>query len=422
MNESSLADAKVPDLSRGERPAEVAAGSCIGSSGGGARRPGRLGLAGTSLLASILYRPGPRPFELDSVGHLRRDSVHGDSGPPAAPVAARWRRPTVDHVHGGNHLCQQRHLGLHPDRGDPDERRLLVPVLRPPGADRSLAGWVLAISGVISTVTFALIVAVGAMLTGNAVAAVVGALAALATVVPVLVVPDSPAPRPAPCSTGDGRCPGSSAGPTSHTPTPRRPPGVDRRHHGAHRGVAAAGAGLGVRVLHGHPELGGRHRLSGPGHHGHRRPGSLVWLDPGLERPRGRRQFRHHPRGSGPGRGRPGRRARRRWCSRPAGGGGGAGLPAHQLLVDRRRGLGALLDDSKVGAPTTIGLEVSRSQAARTTAVLVDADPGSSSDPVICADTRRVPYLTVLLTPGDACRSPGGTSKHALGVARPGRS
>ena len=41
-------------------------------------------------------------------------------------------------------------------------------------------------SGVISTVTFALVVAVGAMLTGNAVAAVVGALAALATVVPVV--------------------------------------------------------------------------------------------------------------------------------------------------------------------------------------------------------------------------------------------
>jgi putative heme transporter len=54
------------------------------------------------------------------------------------------------------------------------------------GADRSLAGWALVISGVISTVTFALIVALGAMLSGNAVAAVVGALAALATVVPVV--------------------------------------------------------------------------------------------------------------------------------------------------------------------------------------------------------------------------------------------
>jgi hypothetical protein len=54
------------------------------------------------------------------------------------------------------------------------------------GADRSLAGWALVMSGVISTVAFALIVAVGAVLTGNAVAAVVGTLAALATVVPVL--------------------------------------------------------------------------------------------------------------------------------------------------------------------------------------------------------------------------------------------
>jgi uncharacterized protein (TIRG00374 family) len=54
------------------------------------------------------------------------------------------------------------------------------------GADRSLAGWVLAMSGVISTVAFALIVAVGAILSANDVAAVVGALAALATVAPVL--------------------------------------------------------------------------------------------------------------------------------------------------------------------------------------------------------------------------------------------
>jgi uncharacterized protein (TIRG00374 family) len=54
------------------------------------------------------------------------------------------------------------------------------------GADRSLAGWVLAVSGVISTVAFALLVAVGAMLSGNAFAAVIGALGALVTVVPVL--------------------------------------------------------------------------------------------------------------------------------------------------------------------------------------------------------------------------------------------
>jgi len=54
------------------------------------------------------------------------------------------------------------------------------------GADRSLAGWVLTISGVISTIAFVLIVAVGALLSGNAVAAVVGTLGALATVVPVL--------------------------------------------------------------------------------------------------------------------------------------------------------------------------------------------------------------------------------------------
>jgi uncharacterized protein (TIRG00374 family) len=54
------------------------------------------------------------------------------------------------------------------------------------GADRSLAGWVLAISGVISTIAFALVVAVGAMLSGNALAALLGALGALATIVPVL--------------------------------------------------------------------------------------------------------------------------------------------------------------------------------------------------------------------------------------------
>jgi uncharacterized protein (TIRG00374 family) len=54
------------------------------------------------------------------------------------------------------------------------------------GADRSLAGWALAMSGVISTVTFAVIVAVGAMVSGNVVAAVLGALAGTATVVPVV--------------------------------------------------------------------------------------------------------------------------------------------------------------------------------------------------------------------------------------------
>jgi uncharacterized protein (TIRG00374 family) len=54
------------------------------------------------------------------------------------------------------------------------------------GADRSLAGWALAMSGVISTVAFALIVAVGAMVSGNDLAAVLGALSAVATVVPVL--------------------------------------------------------------------------------------------------------------------------------------------------------------------------------------------------------------------------------------------
>jgi putative heme transporter len=54
------------------------------------------------------------------------------------------------------------------------------------GADRGLAGWALVMSGVISTITLALVVAAGAMLSGNAAAAVVGALAALATVVPVL--------------------------------------------------------------------------------------------------------------------------------------------------------------------------------------------------------------------------------------------
>ena len=54
------------------------------------------------------------------------------------------------------------------------------------GADRGLAGWVLAMSGVTSTVALAQIVAVGAILSGNAVAAAVGALGGLAIVVPVL--------------------------------------------------------------------------------------------------------------------------------------------------------------------------------------------------------------------------------------------
>ena len=54
------------------------------------------------------------------------------------------------------------------------------------GADNSLAGWVLTISGLISTVTLALIVAVGAILSGSAVAAVFGALGGLGTVVPIV--------------------------------------------------------------------------------------------------------------------------------------------------------------------------------------------------------------------------------------------
>ena len=54
------------------------------------------------------------------------------------------------------------------------------------GADNSLAGWVLTISGLISTVTLALIVAVGAILSGSALAAVFGALGGLATVVPIV--------------------------------------------------------------------------------------------------------------------------------------------------------------------------------------------------------------------------------------------
>jgi uncharacterized protein (TIRG00374 family) len=54
------------------------------------------------------------------------------------------------------------------------------------GADRNLAGWALAMSGVISSVTFALIVSVGAIVSGNVIAAVLGVLAGSATVVPVL--------------------------------------------------------------------------------------------------------------------------------------------------------------------------------------------------------------------------------------------
>jgi uncharacterized membrane protein YbhN (UPF0104 family) len=54
------------------------------------------------------------------------------------------------------------------------------------GADHTLAGWVLTISGLISTIAFVLIVASGGILSGNPVAAVVGAMGALATVLPVL--------------------------------------------------------------------------------------------------------------------------------------------------------------------------------------------------------------------------------------------
>jgi len=54
------------------------------------------------------------------------------------------------------------------------------------GADGSLAGWVLAVSGVISTVALALILAIGAMVTGNDLAAFIGVLGVLAIVVPVL--------------------------------------------------------------------------------------------------------------------------------------------------------------------------------------------------------------------------------------------
>jgi uncharacterized protein (TIRG00374 family) len=53
------------------------------------------------------------------------------------------------------------------------------------GADRGLAGWVLTVSGVIATVAFALVVAVGGMLSRNTAAAAIGALGALATVVPL---------------------------------------------------------------------------------------------------------------------------------------------------------------------------------------------------------------------------------------------
>ncbi len=89
------------------------------------------------------------------------------------------------------------------------------------GADRNLAGWVLTISGVVSTVTFALIVAAGAILTGNAVAAVVGAVGALATVVPVLLCLIALRHDRLRARLESVPSTGASVGPTRRAPTPR---------------------------------------------------------------------------------------------------------------------------------------------------------------------------------------------------------
>src|SRR4051794_4952240 len=56
------------------------------------------------------------------------------------------------------------------------------------GVDRALAAWALAISGIYSTVSFAVITAVGAMISGSPTLAVTGAITVLVGVIPVCVV------------------------------------------------------------------------------------------------------------------------------------------------------------------------------------------------------------------------------------------
>jgi uncharacterized membrane protein YbhN (UPF0104 family) len=55
------------------------------------------------------------------------------------------------------------------------------------GASRAVATWVLAISGVLSTIAFTLVVSVGAIISSNLAAEVAGAAGALLVVIPVTI-------------------------------------------------------------------------------------------------------------------------------------------------------------------------------------------------------------------------------------------
>jgi putative heme transporter len=56
------------------------------------------------------------------------------------------------------------------------------------GVQGPVVSWVLALSGAVSTVAFALVIAIGAVVSGNPAAAVGGAVGALLTVIPIVVV------------------------------------------------------------------------------------------------------------------------------------------------------------------------------------------------------------------------------------------
>ncbi len=108
------------------------------------------------------------------------------------------------------------------------------------GADRGLAGWVLAMSGVISTVACSDCgrrrhpVRERRRRSGRGVGRL-GHRRARPR------VPDRPTQRPPPSSIGVGRRPRSSVGPTSHKATPGRPSRIDRGQCGPHRRVASEG-------------------------------------------------------------------------------------------------------------------------------------------------------------------------------------
>ena len=56
------------------------------------------------------------------------------------------------------------------------------------GVDRALAAWALAISGIYSTVSFAVIAAIGAMISGSPALAITGAITVLVGVIPISLV------------------------------------------------------------------------------------------------------------------------------------------------------------------------------------------------------------------------------------------